>query len=323
MINMVMSVEPGDPNSLDDGEITAEEDIFYDVEDAYAEGEALVRAGGWLTAEPDTCIQDQGASSFLIGTEYALRYFKWLEMIGYPMNNLIFKRCNKSFKFGGDATCKMDGIELPVRIADHPGRIQAYIIYGATPMLFGRPLLEALQAEVNFGASKMRLLHQEWQDIPRGRQGAMLLRLAANVSDPQAFESPVFDFRCEDDHPEETDLSKFLDDLNAHERYFEMTTEVKTFFTSEPNLIPEETFMEADDHDDQAPLQPGETVKTIEQLQKTMSWIEAQLQEKKHVQQEILHARDQGQHRRRMLIWEVYVGGARSRVSCRLMVMWR
>ena len=34
MINMVMSVEP-DPNSLDDGAITAEEDIFYDVEDAY------------------------------------------------------------------------------------------------------------------------------------------------------------------------------------------------------------------------------------------------------------------------------------------------
>ena len=83
--------------------------------------------------------------------------------------------------------------------------------------------------------------------------------------------------------------------MNAYERYFEMTTEVKTFFASEPNLIPEETFMEADDHDDQTPLQPGETVKTVEQLQKTMSWIEAQLQEtEKHVQQEILHARDQG-----------------------------
>ena len=101
--------------------------------------------------------------------------------------------------------------------------------------------------------------------------------------------------RCEDDHPKETNSNKFLDDLNAYERYFEMTTEVKTFFASEPNLIPEETFMEADDHDDQTPLQPGETVKTVEQLQKTMSWIEAQLQEtEKHVQQEILHARDQG-----------------------------
>ena len=94
------------------------------MEDAYAEGEALVRVSGWLTAEPDTCIQDQGASSFLIGIEYALRYFKWLEMIGYPMNNLIFKRCDKSFKFGGDASGHARWmVELPIRIAGRPGRI--------------------------------------------------------------------------------------------------------------------------------------------------------------------------------------------------------
>ena len=35
-------------------------------------------------------------------------------------------------------------VELPTRLAEHGGRIQAYVIYGATPMLFGRPLLEAL-----------------------------------------------------------------------------------------------------------------------------------------------------------------------------------
>ena len=94
------------------------------------------------------CIQDQGASSFLIGSEYAnaLRYFKWLEMIGYPMDKLIFKRCDKSFKSGGDASGHSRWmVELPVKISDRPRRIQTYIIYGATPMLFGRPLLEALQ----------------------------------------------------------------------------------------------------------------------------------------------------------------------------------
>lgn len=30
--------------------------------------------------------------------------------------------------------------------------LQAYVIYGATHMLFGRPLLEALQAEIDFGS---------------------------------------------------------------------------------------------------------------------------------------------------------------------------
>ena len=68
------------------------------------------------------------------------------------------------------------------------------------------PILEALQAEINFGESKMRLLHQEWRDAPRGRQGAMLLRMAAEVKHPEDFEEPVFDFRCEDGHDKSTNL---------------------------------------------------------------------------------------------------------------------
>ena len=131
------------------------EDIFYEIEDAYAEGEVLVRVGGWLTNEPDTCIQDQGASSFLIGSEYALRYIKWLEMIGYPMDELIFKRCDKSFKFGGDASGHSRWmVELPVRMSGHPGRIQAYIVYGAYPRgIAGRDQLRRVQDETT--ASRM------------------------------------------------------------------------------------------------------------------------------------------------------------------------
>ena len=47
----------------------------------------------------------------------------------------------------------------------------------------GQPLLEALHAEIDFGHSRVRTLRQEtWRDIPRGRQGAMLLRLAEGVT---------------------------------------------------------------------------------------------------------------------------------------------
>ena len=67
----------------------------------------------------------------------------------------------------------------------------------------------------------------------------MLLRLAADVKHPRDFKEPVFDFRCEDDHGSGTSLHEFLDDLNAHERYFEMTTEVKTYFSLHDH---EETF---------------------------------------------------------------------------------
>ena len=109
-----------------------------------------------MTKEPDMCIQDQGASSFLAGSEYILRYLKWLEVQGYPMDTISFKKCNKSFSFGGDA----DGharwvVKLPVHFANISGRMQCFIVFGATPMLLGRPVLEQLGAVVDFG---------KWQD---------------------------------------------------------------------------------------------------------------------------------------------------------------
>jgi hypothetical protein len=33
-------------------------------------------ANNWVTNDPDACIQDGGASTFLAGSEYVLRYLK-------------------------------------------------------------------------------------------------------------------------------------------------------------------------------------------------------------------------------------------------------
>ena len=59
-------------------------DEFHEIEETYMQGESVVRAGGWVTKEPGMCIQDQGASSFLAGSEYILRYLKWLEFRDTP-----------------------------------------------------------------------------------------------------------------------------------------------------------------------------------------------------------------------------------------------
>ena len=88
------------------------------------QGESVVRAAGWVTKQPDMCIQDQSATSFLSGSEYILRYLKWLEVQGYPMDTISFKKRGKSFRFGGDA----DGhahwmVELPVHFANTSGRM--------------------------------------------------------------------------------------------------------------------------------------------------------------------------------------------------------
>ena len=132
---------------------------FHGIDEAYHQGESLVKAGGWLSQQPDMCVQDQGASSFITRTEYLLRYLKWLETSGYPMAELSFKRCDKGFAFGGDASGHGRWmVELPVFISGNSGRLQAYVIFGATPMLLGRPILERLQVDVSFGTGRMRIL---------------------------------------------------------------------------------------------------------------------------------------------------------------------
>ena len=285
---------------------------FHDCEEVYAQGDNLVRAGGWMSLEPDVCVQDQGASSFLAGSEYVLRYLMWLETLGYDMGSIVFKRCDKHFRFGGDHEGHSRWmVELPVNIVGTPGRIQCYIIFGTTPMLFGRPILERLGAVVDFAGNRMKILGK-WMEILRGKQMAMLLRLAQDVTDPSQFEQPVFDLRSQDDdHEGPSSFKEFLSDLRAEERYEEMRGEVQ--FENEPEEedalfyydavedMPESTCFEA--HEVQEKSQPG--------MQKTWQWIEEQILEaEREMQSETQKARAP-QKQRRKLIFEVYAGAGR------------
>ena len=258
-------------------------DEFHEIEETYMQGESVVRAGGWVTKEPDMCIQDQGASSFLAGSEYILRYLKWLEVQGYPMNTISFKKCNKSFRFGGDA----DGharwmVELPVHFANISGRMQCFIVFGATPMLLGRPVLEQLGAVVDFGSGKMRILGGRWTEIERGKQDAMLLRLAATFNSIEDFENPQFDLRAkDDDHDDACSLQDFLQDLRAAERYEEMISEVQfTDDASENEFVDVETYVNVDEQVPEEHFHAHElTERTQCSMSKTWSWIHCQLVE--------------------------------------------
>ena len=273
--------------------------MFFDAEEAYAQGEQLVRAGGWLTERADTAIQDQGASSFLMGTEYLLRYIRWLAAKGFDVFQLDFKRCDKAFRFGGDAEGHSRWmISPPVFIEGVPGRIQSYVIFGATPMLLGRPILEKLQTIVDFGDNRMRIMGGPWKEIERGKQGAMLLPLCQNLHEAEQLSQPVFDLRSEDDHAESATLHEFLKDLNAEERYEEMRSEVEGLADEEP----------------QAEEKEG-VEKTIESLEKFFVCCEHQLQEIKKKQSQMLEeARPEA--RRRKLVWEVYAGRGRVSEEC-------
>ena len=282
-------------------------DEFHEVEETYMQGESVVRAGGWVTKDPDMCIQDQGASSFLAGSEYILQHLKWLEVQGYPMDTISFKKCNKSFRFGGDA----DGharwmVELPVHFANTSGRMQCFIVFGASPMLLGRP-----GAVVDFGSGKMRILGGPWAEIERGKQDAMLLRLASTFNSVEDFENPQFDLRSkDDDHNEVHSLQDFLQDLRATERYDEMISEVQfTDDASEYEFVDAETYVNVDEQLPDENFHAHELTERNQcSMSKTWPWIQGQLVEtSKKTAQLAYEARSQP-HPRRKLIWEVYSG---------------
>ena len=107
------------------------------------------------------------------------------------------------------------------------------------------PSSEQLGAVVDFGSGKMRILGGQWTEIDRGKQDAMLLRLASTFNSIEDFENPQFDLRAkDDDHDDTCSLQDFLQDLRAVERYEEMITEVQfTDDVSEHESVDAETYV--------------------------------------------------------------------------------
>ena len=289
LAGMALTVEPADDS----------DDEFKEVEEAYAQGEQLVRAGGWLTEKPDIAIQDQGASSFLLGAEYLLRYVRWLQFKGFNLDQLEFKRCDKLFRFGGDAEGSARWmVSLPVLIENVPGRIQAFIIFGATPMLLGRPILERLQAVVDFGGGRMKIMGGAWRDIERGKQGSMLLSLCSHLLDASQLDTPTFDLRSEDDHGQVESFDDFLKDMRAEGRFEEMKTEIEGLAEEAEHAIKVEG-----------------VEKTVESLERLFTCCEMQLQDLKKKQKQMMNEARPGAHRKK-IVWEIYAGRGRFTEEC-------
>ena len=73
-------------------------------------------------------------------------------------------------------------VQLPAKLGRKVRRIQCFVIFSATPMLVGRPILEMLNAVVDFGGKRTSPLGGEWQELRRGKGGARLLKLAVGFA---------------------------------------------------------------------------------------------------------------------------------------------
>ena len=126
----------------------------------------------------DVTLLDPGASAFLCGYGPLARYLNFLQLHGFPVEDIEFNRCCRRFQFGGDGSSWSHWVvRLPLCISGVLGRAQVFLVKGETPLLCGRPIIEALGIDLAFSRQAIRYRDGPWMPATLGLQGEYLLPL--------------------------------------------------------------------------------------------------------------------------------------------------
>ena len=126
----------------------------------------------------DCAMLDPGASAFLSGCGPFMRYVLKLKETGYNITEIKFMRCQRMFFFGGDASLACSWtVRLPLCVGGKHGYVQMYLLPGETPMLLGRPIMEALGLVLDCPERIFNFDDMPWQEAVVGAHGEYLLSL--------------------------------------------------------------------------------------------------------------------------------------------------
>ena len=130
-------------------------------------------------------IQDGGASSVVCEHEVLMKTIHHMKARGVPVGRFLFASTNKLFGFGDDASRQADwSVRLPVYIEGTAGYIETFfIVEGSTPLLIGRPILQALNIKIDYNLNKDSIQDGEWKDTTMGEKGEYRLCLDHGVGD--------------------------------------------------------------------------------------------------------------------------------------------
>ena len=132
----------------------------------------------------DVTLLDPGASAFLCGYGPLSRYLHYLKLHGYPVEKIEFNRCCRRFQFGGDGSSWSHWVvRLPICISGVLGRAQVFLVKGETPLLCGRPIIEALGIDLAFSRQAIRYRDGPWMPATLGLHGEYLLPLWEPLED--------------------------------------------------------------------------------------------------------------------------------------------
>ena len=160
----------------------------------------------------DATMIDPGASACLMGTGPFHRYVEHLKGLQYDTDSIQLTQIQRVFHFGGDhsVTCRWK-VRVPVFFNHAYGYITGFLIPVETPMLMGRPILEALGLTINFQKKLMMWDKSSWQEITIGRHEEYLLSLTSDFRPEMFHHSPPFDLVLADSALTDTEEAYTVD----------------------------------------------------------------------------------------------------------------
>ena len=227
---------------------------------------------------------------------------------GVPVERFLFAATNKLFGFGGDANRQADwSVRLPVYIEGRAGYIETFIVEGSTPLLIGRPILQALNIKIDYNQNKVSIQDGDWQDATMGEKGEYLLCLDHGVGEDPQGSHIHFDYVTSDTCDAINNYEDLDNYITVHE-YLSMTnrTPPETAFLEE-NPEDDETYSEdyseSFQEEDPTAVRREITSKLIKTMHMEFNSFNKQRRE---MVEQVLHAHQEG----RRIFWEVYSGSA-------------
>ena len=260
-------------------------------------GLPFLSSSGWFG------IQDGGASSVVCGHDTLMQVIGDLMKRGVPQSNFHFTPANKTFGFGGDASRAANwAVRLPCWIGGKSGFMETFIVPGSTPLLVGRPILQALRVQMNFETGQMSINDQQWFEVPLGERGEYLLQLDDGLSNDPKSENVFFDYVTEETYQSAETETDYPLDLRNY--LLAIGREQDEYAFVEDNLIHEDTEsadLEAEDEEDATAFRKPITDKLIKSLHMNFGRFQSHRQS---ALETALHAHQQGKR----VFWEVYSG---------------
>ena len=156
---------------------------------------------------PDCVMLDPGASAFLSGYGPFRGFLDHLRALEFPVDTIKMSKGRRRFQFGGDASMWSDwSAHVPTFVDGKYGTIELFLLPGNTPMLCGKPIIEALGMTMDFAQKRLRVGSSPWMPATLGLQGEYLWSLTNEFLsvnyDP---ERPEFVLRTNDQGIEQND----------------------------------------------------------------------------------------------------------------------